>query len=349
MTNARHDIDPYFVEILYKSSFKDHEMSIDIDKKQMLPKLLSLQAALGLTSNSERRPLPAAFCYVTMNIRCTGLFFASVLNTLQQSNGAEFRDSAILDFPLHNIHYALSLFHHIIDSLFTALDVPDKPAPPLIALLLISSWSRYFLRYVSRALRGLAAWPSQAKSNMSTDLLKPFLRMAQLIEPPPLKMETIEKVLGTVEKFVHSAFNEARFDAANRAAAEREILVYGRIPSVLAGVWGRVVTELLPNIRDELNRLQLFTEDYTWLGLEFAKEGGKEEVAAKKSEMDILKKKVLRNLKNAVGKSVRRCVRCNGVSEDVIPPRAYPRAMIPLLSRCACDGSFAKVKFGEER
>lgn len=316
----------------------------------MLPKLLSLQAALGLTPESDGRPLPAAFSYLIMNIRCTGLFFAGVLSTLRQSNGAEFRDSAILDFPLHNIHYALSLFHHIVDSLFTAFDEPSKPVPPLVALLLMSSWSRYFLQYVSRALRGLATWPrSQTSGNVTADLLKPFLRMAQLIEPPPLRMETIEKVLGTVEKLVQVAFTEARFNAANRAAAEREMLVYGRIPTVLAGVWGRVVTELLPSIRDELNRLQLFTEDYTWLGLDVTKGNGSGEKIVKRMQVDVLKKKVLRNLRTARGKGVRKCVRCSGLSEDLVPPRAYPRAMMPLLSRCACDGSFAKVRLDEEK
>lgn len=341
--------DPSFIDSLYKSSFRDQEIFSEIDKKHILPKLLSLQAALGLTPESARRPPSAALCYMILHVRYIGLFFASVLSSLQQSAGAEFRDPSALDFPLHNIRYSLALFHHIIDSLFTTLDRPSKPIPPLLALIVTSSWSRFFLRYVSRALRGFTAWPySPNSANLSTDSLKPAIRLAQLCESSPMKMENIEKMLVTAEKFVQVAYTEAHADTAHRAAAEREMLVYGRVPLVLVGVWNRLATELLPSIRGELNRLQLFEEDYSWLGLELPKEDSNMVKRTKTSEVDVLKKKVLGNLRNAKGKVVRRCVRCFGVSEDLVFPRTYPKAMMGPFCRCPCDGSFAKVRIGEE-
>lgn len=158
-------------------------------------------------------------------------------------------------------------------------------------LLLISCWSRFFLRHTSRALRGLALLPANPQYNISPKAVPAFKRIADCIDasssspnphtstgpsltttnaasPIPIKTEALERILVSIEKFVSQAYDNANYTDIQRANTERALLAHASVPDVLSGVMDRVIKEvLIPHTRFEVARLDVWVGDYQWLGV----------------------------------------------------------------------------------
>lgn len=368
-----------FLETVYQALFTDADFTSGLDqlaKKSFIPKVLSLQAALGY---QKRRNVSSALCWTTLNIRHVSLHLLLILTYLKQTGGVEYRDPDVLSAVLHNINYAQALFAYLLNNLFE-IAVPTFASPPtspdslqaqhteLTSLILLSSWSRFFLRHLSRALRGLTLVP-QSGSAVNPKALPAFTRIAREIDPDytsagstpetgeptsPIKMEAVERLIVGVEKFVMNAYENAGLTTdAQKAAVEREMLAHANVPEVLSGVIPKVVKEILPITRTEVNHLDVWESDYTWLGL-WHRKGGL---------VDIHKKRAIKqqgynpsrqsNMSNNTGstylvsvksttpgKPLRACVRCGEVSEDLVPGRGLPIYFRQQIGRCVCEGNF---------
>ena len=291
----------------------------------------------------------------------TNSIFTSVTHYLPfERSSIDIHDTALLGLVINSIKYILDVFKFLVDGLlnasesYTAQDSsitdPDSPphlaGNPLISLILLSSWSRHFLRQNTRALRGFAQAISSPQYGLSPESIPAFERMASLVDSPPLKVDSCEKLLAAVDRFVQAAYQNAGMDVTARSEAERSMIIHGRVPEVLHGVMPRVLREVLPSIREEVNRLALFVGDYKWLGFRNDRES---QAFRKKYWVDIQKRKVIKKVGEGGegGKIVRKCVRCAEIADEITPPRAVPRPLMPVFSRCACDGNFLYVKMDE--
>ena len=360
---------------LYRSLFREADLiagpspASELDKvphKQMVARVLVLQAALGQASSFQdiasnnisqpqpKRSLAASHGWITLNIRYVAVLFYIVLTSAKSNEGLDYAEPEILDVVCNNIRWALDLFKLIVDDLFemvespgedtkTALGdingtLPEAPTATLATLLVTSLWSRYFLRTISRVLRGLLNAPKSLGYNLADAGLLAFNRIAETIQSSSLSLEAFERLLSMADKFAQLAYQEAGYGDRERADTEREIMATGNIHhTVLGGVVERLCEEVLPTTRGEVDRLALFVGDYDWVTLdivvpsEAAHGGGKG-----RSAIDIHKKRAIRG-----DGEVRRCIRCGSVNMDVGgPPKTWPKFSQQQTMRCVCDSTF---------
>ena len=364
---------PALMNTCYRSLFEDAELiagsstasKIDrIPQKQMLPKILSLQAAVGYSDANHsaspgnsmngstaqiHRTVPANFAWTMLNIRYVAMQFYMIFSSAKQTGGNEWRDQEVQDVVCHNIRWALELFKFIVDDLFEMAeaglskpgDCHENESPTV--LLIVSVWSRYFLKTISRVLRGLVSVPKTPGHNLDPVTLRAFLKFAEVIESSSLKMEAFERLLGGADKFVQMAYVASGYGDRERANCEREILSAGLVfgqGNVLDSVVARLVEEILPRLRREVERLDLWIGDYEWIGVGVGSDG---------KDIDIhRKRKVIAGTSGDGKKGVRRCVRCGSLSGDVLgAPRRFPKFSQQQMLRCVCESGLLFEEYGE--
>lgn len=213
--------------------------------------------------------------------------------------------------------------------------VSNMKSPSLIILL--SSMSRNFLRYLCRGFRGLANG-FKSSTNLSGENLHLYSNIFTMIEESPLKADVYEKLLAQTETIVKHIYQDVKFDDAGRASAEKELLVTCKVPNVLSPAVGTVLKKFVPLMRTEVDRMALYLYDYSWLGIGDDK---KSELYRRTYDVDVLKKiPILREPPKNKTQGGRRCVRCCGVTEDTVPSRALLAFRTGMLKCSVCGGLF---------
>ena len=359
---------PSLLTSLYRSIFRDIDLiassypGSDLEKlpqKQMVAKVLSLQAGLGYLAEPDpsvqqipqkkappHRSLLSAAAWTTLNLRYIAMQVYLML-AAAKNGGQEWGSPEILEVVMANIRWALDVFKFIVDELFEVADSivlnqdgvptpifqPDSPTP----LLVTHIWSRYFLKTISRVLRGLAGLPKNAamgQARLEPPILAFYSQIAALIEACPLKMEAFERLMGGADKLSVQAFEAAGLTTDREMAdVERELMCTGVVQgTVLEGVMGRLVAEFLPKMRGEdggVDRLSLWMGRYGWTGLMGGREG------TESRSVDVHRKK---KITKGMRKEIRQCVRCGGPNLDVNgAPKTFPRFTTQQLLRCICE------------
>lgn len=186
-------------------------------------------------------------------------------------------------------------------------------------------------------------------TNLTTESFHLYSRIVSLIEESPIKVETFEKFLASIDSVVKHAYEDSEFSPADRATPERELLTTGNVPPVLQPAVSGVLTTTVSKIRPDVDRLRLYTYDYSWLGI---CDDRLTERFAQMHTVDTLNRTVI-NLddggpNNKGAQPRRRCTRCCSVSEDVGPPQSIPAlrmlAKTGILRWCSCGGIWVVEK-----
>ncbi|KAJ5880877.1 Mediator of RNA polymerase II transcription subunit 16 [Penicillium subrubescens] len=331
-----------------------------------IPRALSLQASLGFKGRSHPRNLSSAISWAILQLRHSSVLYAAYFQN-SKNVPAEAHDSGILHALLGNTRWALDFSHYILSEIFDLADDFEsvlhdseaftqklKTTTSLPLLILLSSMSRAFMRFICRGLRGVRNGFEQ----LNPAMLEPesrfyYIDICQALETSPVRVDIYEKFLAGVDSAVKHAYQGSGFGDAERPSPEKELLVNARIPPVLISAVETLLSQTVPSIRAEINRKDIVLGDYTWLGF-----GNDPRTAAyrKRKDVDILMKIPLRPVApggDASGGSGgggaqilrrRRCVRCCEVSGDGGRPRTGPWTKmmhrLNLLRACACGGAW---------
>lgn len=213
-----------------------------------------------------------------------------------------------------------------------------KTTNSLPLLIVLSSMSRAFLRFICRGLRGVhAGFAGANPASLIGDSGIYYTEICQTLEASPVRIDLYEKFLAGVDSAVKHAYQGAGFGDAERPGPEKELLVNARIPPVLVAAVATLLRQTIPALKPEINRMAIFTTDYSWLG--FANDLHTANYR-KRPDVDILKKLPLRpflpgGTRTAQQQQKRRCVRCCEVSGDT----SLPRSLLQFKMRsCLCGG-----------
>jgi len=242
---------------------------------------------------------------------------------------------------------------------------PVKTTTSLPLIILLSSMSRTFLRFICRGLRGVHSGYNPSAANLVGDSRIYYSETCYLLDTSPVRIDVYEKFLAGVDSAVRHAYHGAGFGDTERPGPEKELLVNARIPPVLVNAVSAIFRSVIPAVRGEVDRLAVYLGDYTWLGIGDDK---RTELYRRTKDVDILKKIPLRvvvpdsgseanntttatstatsdNNKAGAGQRIRRCIRCCEISSDTHPPRSLPAfqmiARLGLLRSCICGGMWA--------
>lgn len=256
--------------------------------------------------------------------------------------------------------------HHALTSTSIILTTLVKTTTSLPLIILLSSMSRTFLRFICRGLRGVHSGYNPSAANLVGDSRIYYSETCHLLDTSPVRIDVYEKFLAGVDSAVRHAYHGAGFGDTERPGPEKELLVNARIPPVLVNAVSAIFRSVVPAVRGEVDRLAVYLGDYTWLGVGDDK---RTEVYRRTRDVDILKKIPLRVVvpdagsgtnsttatatttttnddnKAGAGQRIRRCIRCCEVSSDTHPPRSLPAfqmiARLGLLRSCICGGMWA--------
>jgi mediator of RNA polymerase II transcription subunit 16, fungi type len=350
---------PLLIQSTFKALFSDKDFISGPEPsnapKPMLARVLSLVASLGHNPATDQRSQTSMLSWLTLNIRYCALTFMRILQSVNPNGGVEWKDPEVCEIACNNIRWTVDLCKFFVDDLFEMADHKNDPHTPekaplestedphiITKLMLVSVWPRSFLKMIARILRGIVRASQDPKTPLAPDALPAFLRMAAIIEASPLKMESLEQLLSGVEKLTHQFYHVAGMSDRDKADAERFILAHGQIPDVLLEVVPRILHDVLPMTRERMDRLALYMEDYSWLGI---REDARTKVFRRDFVVDVHRKRVLR--RKGLDR-VRKCVRCGSVSADMVRMRHWPQYLQTQILRCVCEDVFAVVGLDEE-
>ncbi|ERF75168.1 hypothetical protein EPUS_06208 [Endocarpon pusillum Z07020] len=344
---------PQLIHSMFKDLFGDKDFipgpEPENNKKPVVARVLSLVASLGHNPSTDQRSEASMLSWLSLNVRSCALTFMGILQSVRQTGGLEWKDPEVCELACNNIRWTLDLCKFIVDDLFEMADDnislhnsekqphPSADSQTITKLLLVSIWPRSSLKSIARILRGIVRATQDPKTTLAPEAAAAFSRMAELIEASPLKMEPLEQLLIGVEKMVHQFYQSRGMTDRDKAETERFILSHGQIPEVLQDVMPRILQDVLPTTRTKMDRLNLYMEDYSWLGI---REDKKTKVFKRDFVVDVHRKRILR--RKGLNR-FRKCVRCGSVSADLVRMRHWPQSLQTLVLRCVCEDVFAVV------
>ncbi|KAF7594100.1 mediator complex subunit [Aspergillus hancockii] len=351
---------------------------------QYLPKCLSIQAALGFIDKYKSRSFASNVPWTILQLRHASVLYALFLQYLKGGVPAEPPDagktptcerslelSLTIKFDadairilLGNTKWALDLLHYVLNDILDLADDLEsllsdqetfaqklKSTNSLPLVILLSSMSRAFLRFICRGLRGIHA--GYATAPLTGDSGVYYAEIYQTLDTSPVRIEVYEKLLAGVDSAVRSVYHGAGFGEAERPGPEKELLVNGRIPPVLVTAVSTILRQTVPALKPEIDRMAIYMGDYSWLGLGSDRRA---ELYRRSRDVDIIKKIPFRSTTPAAGSDEnqggkrnpsqvrRRCVRCCEIMCGAYPPRPLlsSRMMYKLayVRYCICGGGW---------
>ncbi|CAK45284.1 uncharacterized protein An08g02480 [Aspergillus niger] len=282
-----------------------------------IPKCLSIQAALGFADKYKPRSFASSVSWSILQLRHAAILYPFFF---QYNKGIQAEP--------HD---------------------PVKTTNSLALIILLSSMSRAFLRFICRGLRGIHAGYTNA--SLGGDSRLQYAEICQALDATPARIDVYEKFLSAVDSAVRHAYHGAGFGDTERPGPEKELLVNARIPPVLVAAVSTILRQTVPGLKSEVDRMAIYMHDYSWLG--FGSDL-RSELYRRTREVDIIKKTPIRmtiaqgsngpqlGKPNNQGVLRRRCVRCCDVSEGTYPPRSVLafRMIFKLghLRSCICGG-----------
>ncbi|KAK2754263.1 mediator complex subunit [Arachnomyces sp. PD_36] len=345
------DAQRLFIHDVYRALPMHVDFTFETDKLMSNPyivRCLSVQAAVGFKSNFMRRDLISVVPWIVLNLRHISVMVTYFLQYTKSAKESGSHDTEVLRIMHANVRWALDFSKFLVDDLFATIDtlgdsatdsnswpqiVSNMESPSLIILL--SSMSRSFLRYICRGFRGLING-FRGSTNLSGESLHLYSNIYTMIEESPLKADVYEKLLAQTENSVKHIYQGVGLDDAGRSASEKELLVTCKVPSILTPAVAAIFTKFVPSMRTEVDRMELYLFDYSWLGVCDDK---RSELYRRTYDVDVLKKKpLLREAPENKTQTGRRCVRCCGVAEDTVPTRALLIFRMGMYKCAVCGG-----------
>nr|Q5BE03.2 RecName: Full=Mediator of RNA polymerase II transcription subunit 16; AltName: Full=Mediator complex subunit 16 [Aspergillus nidulans FGSC A4] len=334
-----------------------------------IPRALSIQAALGFKGKFRARNIASNVPWAIIQLRQAAMIYPSFFQYNKGVQGPEPHDPDVLRLVLGNTKWALDFSLYILNELFDLADDFEsvssdqeafnqklKTTTSLPLIILLSSMSRAFLRFICRGLRGIHA--GYANAPLTGDSRVYYTEICQTLDASPVRTDVYEKLLAGVDSAVKHAYTGAGFGDNERPGPEKELLVSSRIPPVLVPAVSTILRQTVPAMRGEMDRLAIFMGDYGWLG--FGNDA-RSELYRRERDVDIIKKTPIASrsgkgsglgsveavmglgARNGNGSQLsRRCVRCCEVSEAMYPPRSVLSFKMTLklghLRSCICGG-----------
>ncbi|KAI9041628.1 mediator of RNA polymerase II transcription subunit 16 [Aspergillus affinis] len=356
-----------FVNEVYRALAVNCNFTQENDKlmsHQYLPRCLSIQAALGFKDKYKSRTFASNVPWTILQLRHASVLYALFIQ-FNKGTQNEAPDPDALRILLGNTKWALDFLHFVLNDLLDLADEFEdvfsdqeafaqklKTATSLPLIILLSSMSRAFLRFICRGLRGIYA--GYATAPLTGDARIYYAEVCQTIDTSPVRIDVYEKFIAGVDSAVRHGYHGAGFGDAERPGPERELLVNARISPVLVPAVATILRQTVPGLKSDIDRLAIYTADYSWLGLGTDRRA---EMYRRTRDVDIIKKIPVRvpsgggdaaarqNAAPGSGPARRRCVRCCEILCGTYPPRPYLsfRMLYKLgyVRYCICGGGWA--------
>ncbi|PYH92172.1 mediator of RNA polymerase II transcription subunit 16 [Aspergillus ellipticus CBS 707.79] len=359
------DAQTTFINEVYRALPINCNFTVEQDKLMnhpYIPRCLSIQAALGFNDKHKPRSFASSVSWSILQLRHASILYPFFFQYNKGGIQPEPHDADVVRMMLGNTKWALDFSLYILNELFDLADEFEslsndqeafnqklKNTNSLSLIILLSSMSRAFLRFICRGLRGIHA--GYANAPLAGDARIYYSEICQTLEACPARIDVYEKFLAGVDSAVRHAYHGAGFGDAERPGPEKELLVNARIPPVLVTAVSTILRQTMPGLKADVDRLGIYMGDYSWLGFGSDR---RSELYRRSREVDIIKKTPIRATMsphadatqagklNNQGQLRRRCVRCCEVSEGAYPPRSVLafRMIFKLghLRSCICGG-----------
>lgn len=165
-----------------------------------------------------------------------------------------------------------------------------KSTASLPLIIVLSSMSRAFLRFICRGLRGIYAGYATS-ATLSGDARVYYGEICHALDTSPVRVDVYERLLAGVDSAVRHTYQAAAFGEAERPGPEKELIVNARISPVFIPAVSTILRQTIAALKPEINRMAIYLGDYSWLGFG---DDPRSELYRRSRDVDILKKVPLR-------------------------------------------------------
>ena len=151
-----------------------------------------------------------------------------------------------------------------------------------------------------------------------------------------MQFHHFDKLLADFDTSIKTVYqsSSAPLSAEDRKSIEKQMLIAGHVPDVLAPALKDLLGEggSVERLREEINVAELYFTDFSWLEL------GDDDKARRwrrENRVDVLRKTVI---KKGAKRKLKRCTRCCAIMEDVGDARRGNVAVLQLQRNCLCGG-----------
>ncbi|KAI9671992.1 MAG: mediator complex subunit [Trizodia sp. TS-e1964] len=320
-------------------------------RNTIIQRCLSMQNSLGYGGEGKARTLTAKVAWATLQLRHSALTLALAINGQGRGGGAdsepEFLKPANLQAILGILRWSLDIICFISDELFWLAHAAEDHSEDLDLIqgkireensaaltMVLASTPRTFLRSNNTHMRKLSAALHRAlQTAREQEQRDAFLFVLSVFEASSVKPAAFEQLLAELDTDVKTAYTNAGVSESERGKVEKGMLTSAAVPEVLLPVVSKLLTGGLESLKAEIEPATLYFADYSWLGWS---DDSRSAGYARAQRVDVIRRVVLGR-----GARVRRCTRCCGVMEDVMPvrPAAALNASLQMLQRVCYCGS----------
>ncbi|KAF1984807.1 hypothetical protein K402DRAFT_395496 [Aulographum hederae CBS 113979] len=321
-----------------------------IFRTSQMHKCTSAQNILGMKGRNQR-DLSSKLAWLQLNAR-HATFIMSICFRHDQSLKSEMADSLIglvrwsFDFCTYLLQEIQRLSYEAQgnegDLSFIQSTLFKWNSPALIFLL--ASVPRLILRMCCRSLRhGFIhsdnGFKAAAASNNPAGKLA-FQKMKVVYQSSPLPIQPFEGLIAAIDDAVRKSYAAANITPQERAKTERRMYIRAEVPAVLMPVVQRLLTTIWKHFVDQpiVDPFKIYQWDISWLGFTDEDKDMKAKMYARKHAVDVLRKVEMLN-----GVSMRRCVRCGAMCEDMVGARAGGEWILMVQKQCVCFSSWANL------
>lgn len=309
-------------------------------KEPVVPRVLSVQLALGTDHSTGQRNLAGQYAYAVLNLRHIS---TALVHTVSVKDVNRVSTEAVHSLrPL--VRWSIDLIIYIVSTLLDVKrtlksntsksakqafeDLISKTSSPAIHLLLCS-FSRALLRlqvsWIGKYLQVSHQVGPRAQSVAERlDIAAMYERTATL----PVKLHQVETMLGEFDSAVRSAYNPATLPADRRSEIEISMICDGVLLQELEPALNGLMETMLPKLAETADQSSL----YFW-NTERLQLGNSKPRMIGEPRWDVIRKVELKK-----GMQVRYCRRCGSEMEDlsVERPREMPLWLLQAQKHCIC-------------
>lgn len=309
-------------------------------KEPVVPRVLSVQLALGTDHATGRRDLAAQYAFVVLNLRHIS---TALVHTVSVKDVSRISTEAVYSLrPL--VRWSIDLIIYIVATLLDVKrtlssdpsttakqafeDLIAKSGSPAIHLLLCS-FSRSLLRFqvswIGKFIQVSHQVAPRAHSVAERqDLAAMFEQTAKL----PVKLALLETMLGEFDTAVRNAYNPATLPADRRSEIEISMICDGAFPPELEPALESLMGNMLTRMTENADQSRLYFWNTEHLQLANSKPR-----AIGEPRWDVIRKVPLRK-----GMQLRSCRRCGSEMEDLPQEksRELPYWLLHAQKYCIC-------------
>lgn len=176
-----------------------------------------------------------------------------------------------------------------------------------------------------------------------------YRELEAVFQKSPITVLQFERLISDLDASIKTTYQNAginyedtdhhRREREERNNIEKDMLIKATIPDIHIDTVKSLLTATVANLKEEVNVAELYFTEIGWLGLT---NDNTSRMWREKHPMDVMRKTKIKTTTRT-----KRCTRCGGLTEDLLPFRGVNMMVINTQRNCLCGNWFMVGEEGD--